>query len=666
MVLPALHVGAPHGEAQVLNLGDPPPPALGESAACRAQSKSLRAEAQALRAQSGHESNAAEQDVTGAQAAWRDLAANLLDRGDPLAECEVVLLGWRLARSGDALDADIASIADAPGLDDVVREDALWMLRRFAAAPLTTDAGCGAAAEMLCEALAPRAPRLGPTLDDIVALRAHIGSDADLSRAAGWLDRLATSIEARGYVSPRTRLAFDRLAALIDQVRTIDDTAWLAAQWRPRRLVVIEQCVSEVLAPGGAAGGGGERCGSVATIAGAAQRLASHGQRPPGVRLRAAEYVALVQKWAGPALDAGERAPWPLLLEAIDMAAARRDAPGDATQRDLRLACKALDDQSDHLERLMADALRRMSGADGGSDPAWATLIGGHRLNIAERRLLVDLQSCVEAVAKFDRRAPSLIWPRVGPLAQEAGDPRRRATLMAMAREISDFTRRQLTLESEGAWRDDSSWAAQLTGEHRAAVIERLGALRRQRASEIAEGAAPSGSAPSGAAADLAALSDLFRLADIWHRLDGVAAQDDAAGGAGGLLWPEALPAQRAAALRGDLQRALPLAAGGGAAFQRAVDQARRGAADALILADLLTDPTPRDAPQRPAHVAALEEIACGLPVRAGREDRRRRLMQWCILHLETEATAGAPLQVGIYRDLLAQRLADAIWHEAE
>ncbi len=658
VMLSALCCSVQHGEAQVLNLGDPPPPILGESAACRTHARSLRAQAKAIRSQPEQGSSAADQCVRGAQAEWRELAAHLLDRGDPLAECEAVLSGWRLVRAAEALDADIALMADAPGLDAEAREDALWMLRRFAAAPLTDDAACSASAEILCEALAPLSPAREPALTGIAALRAKVGNDVDLNRAAQWLDRLAGSIEAGGHVSPRTRLTFDRLVVLIDQVHTIDRTTWLAGPWAPRRSAAIEQCLSEVLAPGG---GGGERCAAVASIAGAAERLAAHALRPAGVRLRAGEYTALVQRLAGAALDRGERAPWPLLLEALDSAAARRDAPGDATQRDLRHACKALDDQSDQLERLMAEALWRMAGADAGSDPAWATLVGGHRLNIAERRLLVSLQAGIEAIATLDRRAPALIWPRLAPLAQGADEPRRRAALMAMAREINAFAQGQLALADEEAWRDDSSWAAELAGEHRVAVVERLDSLRRQRAREIAEGAAP-----SGAAADLASLRDLFRLAQVWRRLAERAAPAAAAAGADGLLWPEALPARRAAALRSDLQRAASLAAGGGVPFQRDVDEARRRAGDAIVLADLLRDPSRLAVIGRSPCLEMLEHIAHGFPKIGGRDERRRRLMQWCILHFETEAAPGLTSPVATYRDFLTMRLAEAIWLDAE
>ncbi len=663
----ALFLAAAPAPAQVLNLGDPAPPAPSTLSAGRALAVSLREQARALRSAAQIGSTPKHAAVCEAQAKWRDLAAILLDSADPLTEHERALPGWILASAAAALDADIAKSAEAPGLDAEAREDSLWMLHRFSASPLgETDTAdqeaLSQAAELLCEALAPLTPQRGPAVDELDALRRRLEDDPDLHRAAEWLERAARRVRSGGTLSPRERTSLSLLARAIDGVETLDRAAWLASVWAPNRARAADEAIAEALnAPRGAAR---PSLQAIDSIAGAVQRLDALDQYPPEKRLRAAAYLDAVRRWARMSLEEGAEPPWPMMYDALDSADARRAAAAAAGPRELRIACKALDDQSDRLEALMGEALRRLSSAGQASDPAWATLIGGHRRNIIERRMLIELPAAIDAAARFDRRTPAALWPRLSAAAARVDDERQREHLAALARAIGEFSPSCLQFEDEAAWRDDGSWAADLIGPERAAVLQRLDTLRAARAAELVNAETPADPARSDAAQDLAALRDLFRLAATWRTLE--AAGPEVAGRCRrlGLLCSAALGARSAAALREEVRRAAAGAARGGPAFRRAVEDARRRSADAIVLADLAGRAEAAPAGEVPIYFDALERLADGqLDARGAGE--RARLAQWCLLHLES-TDSEMPAAAGTYRDLLARRLAEAIWSRAE
>jgi hypothetical protein len=641
---------------QVLNLGDPAPPVLGESAACRAQARMLRLEAEALRVQSLQGRAADKQSIMLGQARWREIAAILLERPDPMTECDEVLLGWRLVGQGKALDQDLASLANTDALTPATRDDSLWLLKRAAAMGLsphfTPDSPLVATLELLCEALAPLDAPGGSTLPGAAELRARLESDADLQSAVGWLDRLCVAYERQSWLAPSGAATLDRLAALVDQVTMIDRAPWLSSQWGPVRSHLVQAALSEVLAARPIPSNGASY--AVASIAGAVQRLVEHAQHPTRHRLRAVDYMAAVQSWTAAAAAPDSRAPWDRLYEALDSARLRRRAETDPTQRDLRLACKVLDDQSDQLERLMGEMIRRTSVDDKGSDPSWATLIGGHRANVGVRQLIVDLQASVEALATLDHRAGAQIWPRLSPLAQAVHDAGSREQLVALAGDVNEFAQQQPDFPEEAAWRAGEDWVVHIAGPHREAIVERLEALRRERAREIVEGAQPR------SASDLAALRDLFRLAQLWRRLDAINNAGHSQKEAGGLGWPAHLPAERAAALRGDLLQAAALAVRGGVPFHRAVSGARRRAADAIILAHLASEIQPHESSGREPPGSVLEQTATHLLRRDAPDALQHRITQWRLLQFES--AAGAAPTVSEYRDFLAQRIAETLW----
>lgn len=654
----ALCLGTGSAAAQVLNLGDPEPPPPAHLAAARSTAASLRAQAQRLRQPAHRGSTEAHLAILDAQAKWRDLAALLLERPDPLGECEAVLLGWRLATSAAALDADLARLADAPELDAEAREDCVWMLRRFNAATLPeADAGDPAAlapaVELLCEALAPLAPDRESTLDRIDSLRARLEGDSDLHRAAEWLDRAATRPTSSRVLAPRDRAALSRLERVIAAVESLDRSAWLGSVWASNRARTADEAIGEALDLRASAAR--SRLGAIEAIAGAVKRLDAHAQRPPTDRLRAGDYMEAARRWARSALEEGAAPPWRMMYDALDSADARRADAAAAGQRELRIACKALDDQSDRLESLIGESLLRISTAQEASDPAWATLIGGHRRNVIERRMLVDLPASIDALARHDPRAPAALWPRLSAAAMSVEDERGREQLMALALAIRDVASSRTLLEVEAAWRDEASWAADLLGAERKAVLERLDALRTVRAAELVNDAAP-----TDAARDLAALVDLFRLAAVWRTLDAAGREVEPLALRLDLLCPESLRAQAASVLKAEIQRAAAAASRGGAPFRRAVDQARRSSANAIVLADLVRRAESLPVAERAAHLEALHRLACLEPDGAAAGERTR-LAQWCLLHLES-ADPLAPTAVAACRDHLAQRLADAIW----
>lgn len=654
----ALCLGGGFAAAQVLNLGNPEPPPPAHLAAARSTAASLRAQAQRLRQPAHRGSTEAHLAILDAQAKWRDLAALLLELPDPMNECEAALLGWRLATSAAALDADLARLADAPELDAEAREDCVWMLRRFNAATLPeADAGDPAALappiELLCEALAPLAPDRESTLDRIDSLRARLDNDSDLRRAAEWLDRAATRPTSSRVLAPRDRAALSRLERVIAAVESLDRASWLGSVWASNRARAADEAIGEALDLRTSAAR--SRLGAIEAIAGAVQRLDAHALRPPADRLRAGDYQEAARRWARLALEEGAAPPWKMMYGALDSADARRANAAAAGQRELRIACKALDDQSDRLESLIGESLLRISTAQEASDPAWATLIGGHRRNVIERRMLVDLPASIDALARHDPRAPAALWPRLSAAAMSVEDERGREQLMALALAIRDVASSRTLLEVEAAWRDEASWAADLLGAERKAVLERLDALRTVRAAELVNDAAP-----TDAARDLAALVDLFRLAAVWRTLDAAGREVEPLALRLDLLCPESLRAQAASVLKAEVQRAAAAASRGGAPFRREVEQARRSSANAIVLADLVRRAESLPVAERAAHLEALHRLACLEPDGAAAGERTR-LAQWCLLHLES-ADPLASAGVAACRDHLAQRLADAIW----
>lgn len=659
----ALCLGGGFAAAQVLNLGNPEPPPPAHLAAARSTAASLRAQAQRLRQPAHRGSTEAHLAILDAQAKWRDLAALLLELPDPMNECEAALLGWRLATSAAALDADLARLADAPELDAEAREDCVWMLRRFNAATLPeADAGDPAALapaiELLCEALAPLAPDRESTLDRIDSLRARLDNDSDLRRAAEWLDRAATRPTSSRVLAPRDRAALSRLERVIAAVESLDRASWLGSVWASNRARAADEAIGEALDLRTSAAR--SRLGAIEAIAGAVQRLDAHALRPPADRLRAGDYQEAARRWARLALEEGAAPPWKMMYGALDSADARRADAAAAGQRELRIACKALDDQSDRLESLIGESLLRISTAQEASDPAWATLIGGHRRNVIERRMLVELPAAIDAIALSDPRAPAALWPRLSAAAMSIENERSRDQLVALARAISDLAPSRTLLVVEAAWREEASWAADLLGAERRAVMDRLDALRTVRAAELVNDAAPFDAAPTDAARDLAALADLFRLAAAWRALDAAGRDVEPLALRLDLLCPESLRAQAASVLKAEIQRAAAAASRGGAPFRREVEQARRSSANAIVLADLVRRAESLPAAERPAHLEALHRLACVEPDGAAAGERTR-LAQWCLLHLES-ADPLAPTAVAACRDHLAQRLADAIW----
>lgn len=659
----ALCLGGGFAAAQVLNLGDPEPPPPAHLAAARSTAASLRAQAQRLRQPAHRGSTEAHLAILDAQAKWRDLAALLLELPNPMNECEAALLGWRLATSAAALDADLARLADAPELDVEASEDCVWMLRRFNAATLPeADAGDPEAlapvVELLCEALAPLAPDCESTLKKIDSLRARLDNDSDLRRAAEWLDRAATRPTTSRVLAPRDRAALSRLERVIAAVESLDRSAWLGSVWASNRARTADEAIGEAL--GARASAARPRLEAIEAIAGAVRRLEAHAQRPPSDRLRAGDYQEAARRWARLALEEGAAPPWKMMYDALDSAAARRADADAAGQRELRIVCKALDDQSDRLEGLIGESLLRISTAQEASDPAWATLIGGHRRNVIERRMLVDLPANIDTIALSDPRAPAALWPRLSAAAMSIENERSRDQLVALARAISDLAPSRTLLEVEAAWRDEASWAADLLGAERRAVMERLDALRTVRAAELVNDAAPFDAAPTDAARDLAALADLFRLAAAWRALDAAGRDVEPLALRLNLLCPESLGAQAASVLKAEIQRAAAAASRGGAPFRRAVEQARRSSAEAIVLADLLRRAESLPVAERAAHLEALHRLACLEPDGAAAGERAR-LAQWNLLHLES-ADPLASAAVAACRNHLAQRLADAIW----
>lgn len=662
----ALHLSAGHAAAQVLNLGDPAPPGLGESATCRTVAGELRLRAQQLRRgiphTTGQSAEAAALDAAaGAQAQWRDLAAALLDRPDPLGESRTVLLGWRLVQVGDELDHEILRRLSETWPEDEAHEDAAWLLRRFAQAPLPESGqGVGAlsaAAMLLLEALSVE-PRGGPEVaEEIESLRMLAQNDPDFAPALVVLARVEF-MSAHGGASG---LIDDLLCAtreIADAVKALDSTSWLAPLWPQHRAAAIAAALEEQRTPSPLPAPSPTE--NLRAMAKCARLLSELAQHPPSIRMRSGAFPATAQRWSEAALSGRESPPWILLHAALESAVARRAGRADRadpTQRDMRLACKALDDQSDDLERLMGEFLAGAPAQDVVSDPSWATLIGQHRANQVQRRMLAEIPTAIEAIGRLDRRATAQIWPRISPLAQSMSDPRSRNALLEMAGEIDVFARRRLALPGEDQWRSNAGWVSEIAEGHRTGILQRLDDLRLKRAEELASGASAQPSA-----LDLAAMHDLFRLSVLWRDL-----KESATGATAltrdGLAWPADLPGREAAALRDSLRRAAALASSGGVQFQRAVSGARREAAGAIILAHLMREIPPRASEPRGC-VAALDLVATHCSAKRREASARGRIPQWCALQFEADQPGGDEIRT--YRKFLSERIAEALWSGAD
>lgn len=645
--------------SQTLRLGDPRPPTADEMPGGREQARQLRTQADALRAQASHADDR-EQPIKLAQARWREVAAWLLDQPDSLAQPRVVLLGWSLAQQEEALDRAIAQVVQSDSLSAEQRDEALWNLRRFAASEIPSPATQAAtddtpAAQIravirpLVEALsiAGNGPAPDALLHDRLAVdRAFIADDPDLAPLATAIDRCEELAAHAGW-RIEAQWSLRALLEFVESVRQLDKAGWLGPAWQPHRAAAIAAAIQLMTEPGDArTGRAAQRVGEMARCVAQFDDLALLA---PTSRPRLDAYRSVVARWVSEPISDDHRPPWDMLSEAFEAMAQRRASPTMPTQRELRLVCAALDDQSDQLERMMARWFARETPEDHRSDPQWVTVIGQHRENTRDRQVLLDLPAAIDLLNQYDPRSSAAIWKRLLPDARAVADPIVREALLAATQSMTGLPTRHSTMPLETEWRADAPWLAPLVGTLRVGVLARLDTLRKMRAAELT-----AGQPLPATEAELDAMRDLFRLVVIWRQLQFPAPND-----AQSVPCPLGLATQEAQRLDSVLRRLLDQAASGSVLFTRAVDSARQDVAGAVVVAALMTSDVRAAQPSSPA-LGPLLAIAGSIDwERESGDVSRQRLAQWCVL--QVEAAQGRE-EIASYLRFLCVRIADAYW----
>ncbi len=672
-ILTMLTAPAP-GRAQTLNLGDPRPPAAQEMIAGREKAQELREQANRLRAEVGV-GDGSDQTLRLAQAQWRDLAAWLLDQPDPLAQPRIVLLGWSLAQRGEDFDRAMGQLVRGEELSAAQRDESLSELRRFAAVALPLPGGRAgpqeppipvssamaqirAASRPLVEAFSVGTEAAAASSETLFARLARnrmlIADDPDLAPLAAALARCE---ELGGHAGWRTEAewALRHHLDFIEGVRHLDDAAWLGTAWRQHRAAAVAEAIQGTTEPGGEQGNLAAQ--RVCRMAACVAKCNDLALLAPATRPRLDLFRDTVGRWMHAALLGEQVPPWRLLSEAFESMRRRRADQSAPAQRELRMACSALDDESDTLERMMAQWLERAEQESQRSDPEWVTVIGRHREIMLERQSLLDLPAGIDLLATFDPRASAIIWKRLLPEARAVDDPIVRQTLLAATHAIAEFKATHSDLPLEGDWVSGADWLDPLVGNQRAGVLARLDVLRRMRAAELI-----AGQPLPATVAELDAMRDLFRLVAIWRELQSPALYDEAT-----LGLPLGLARQETQRLEAALRRALDQGAGGGAPFTREVAWARQEAAGGIIVASVATPDGDGRSGQLMAALGPLLAIADSCewgsePGDAGGE----RLAQWCVLQFEV-AQRNTPDSGTItpYLRFLGGRMAEALWRQS-
>lgn len=652
-------VGSTPCLSQVLNLGDPRAPAPGELSRGRDKAHELRDQAGALRSEAADDDT--ERTLKSAQAQWRDAAAWLLDQPDPLAQARVALLGWSLVQQGELLDRAIVELVRSESLSAEHRDDVLWNLRRFNAAalptPISQDDSDAAALAQLRAAIRPLVEALssGPGIpaptseslqDRLSSDGALIIDDPDLASLQHTLSR-SVELASHGGWRVEAEMALREQLEFIENVRQLDEAGWLGTAWQRQRADAIAAKIKLTTEPGGAhADQLAQRIGVMARCVAQFNDLAT---LPPSTRPRLDSFREILTRWVAQSPSTASTLPWDLISEAFEAMAKRRADRAAPAQRELRMVCSALDDESDHLERMMAQWFGSEVSAEGRSEPEWVTVIGQHRANHRDEQMLLDLPSAIDLLDQYDPRASAILWKRLLPDARAVADPIVRETLLAETRTITAFMTQHGELSLESDWRSGADWVEPLVGNQRAGVLARLDALRRMRAAELTAGAPL-----RTTELELDAMRDLFRLVAIWRQLQSPSPNDaqDAA-------CPLGLVMEESKRLEEALGRVLDRATPGGPAFAHAVESARQDAAGAVVVASLIRSgqgATP------PSSLALAPLLAISGTCEWGSESgdvSRQRLAQWCVLQFEA---AQGNRAVAPYLRFLSLRIADARW----
>ncbi|GEM_PF-4684914 len=667
--------------AQTLRLGDPKPPAASEIVACHEMAAQLRREMSQLRSEMGStdSANSTSHIVSAARVQWRAIAAELLEQPDPMGDPEIVLLGWILAERGEELDHAIQVSGDlSPGreLTAEQRAEVIWQLKRFGSSPepqlgarpptgLSRDqspnrlVGIRLAIRPLIEALTDAAgagrPASEPLASRLAAAVSIVEGDADLAPLAAVIDRY---VELRAHPGWRVEadLALFARLNIIEDVKLLDDTAWMAGVWKQARSAAIAAALTRLTATD--AESESTPGLDLSQTAECVRELNELLLLPPRTRPQLDAFRKVVLRWVGESASRNQSPPWSRLSESLATMHQRREHASSVSQHELRMALAALDEQSDELERMMGEFLNREAAEAAPGDPEWVTVIGQHRENVQICETLADLPGAIDYLARFDRRAASTIWPRLLPDARFASDPRARESLLVKAREIVDFHCRYSELSAESRWRVGDESLSGLVGASSERILAQLDAVRRSRAGEIINGASS-----SAMQSQLDAMHDLFRLVDIRQSLNSARALSSRA------CFPAEFVARELQRFQSTLQRLLELAPEGGVAFAQAVDATRRDAANVIILAHLAAAIDEESSESDPA-LEPLNAIAgTSAWSNATPDTVAVRVAQWKMLQFELAYQPGdrgsVPESLRRYAPFLAMRLAEAVWDQS-
>ncbi len=667
--------------SQTLNLGDPKPPQASEIVGCRQQAERLRRESGAMRAPASTGDDAARICIA-ARVKWREIASLLLEQSDPLENAEIVMLGWMLAEQGEELDRLIESLASGAELTQEQRADALWELKRFVAMPLRlreADPAARAAQPTapvdvteiriairpLVEALTSVAgspPLANASLTQrLAAAGSLIADDPDLVPLRATLDRFSELRTHPGWMN-EAEMALSECLDLVDDVRVLDGTPWLGAVWTPFRSDQVARSIERLAASRDEVGQGAAV--DLSEIAACVEAVNELLRLPPRSRPQLDPFRKVIVRWVGEALSTNQRRSWPLLAQALASMGRRCADASTVSQHELRIACNALDEQSDRLERLMAECLNRQSLASQSSDPEWATVVGQHRENVRAKQMLSELPDAIDWLAPFDRRAASSIWPRLLPDARAIDDQRSRESLLNQAAEIVAFKSQFSSLPSEAEWRRGERTVSAVVGSQRERILAQLDALRKARSGEIV-----ASNSTAATRTQLDAMRDLFRLVEVERLLQSAGAAGASSGMLGGIGIPPGFMARERSRFEASLQSLLNAAPAGGVQFTRAADAARRDAASAIVLTYLVE----RNLTEPEGSTPTLQSLAA--IARFSRRDdsagavSRNRLARWSVLQFEIarQSDDGGDVSADLtaYARFLTARIAEAIWAES-
>ncbi|MCC6908694.1 MAG: hypothetical protein IT430_12180 [Phycisphaerales bacterium] len=627
--------------AQTLRLGDPEAPAAAELTISRLQARRLREEAAQWRSRADS-SPEPEASARLARAQWREVAAVLLDQPDPLASADLVLRGWAMWESADAIDQAVQAAAGpfasahrpvSPAECARVLESLIGVLTMADSGWLPAGVGAGERFAH-AEAIAAGDADLASVHDELIRLRL-----------------LSEQVESR----LAANAALDSCIGFVEIVEHLDQTAWIGAVWKQNRQHALAQCVELLVHP---RDGRVQIDSRIVCIEQCVRRMDALLGLGPADRPRLDAHREALLRWMNDALLTGRERPWPLLISALDAMLSRRRQQSAPTQRELRAASAALDRQSDAIERRMGELLASGTFDGPASDPNWATLIGQHRRNTELQQVLLDLPGAVERLAEYDRRATAALWPHLLQDARQIEDPLARDRFTQAAELLVRFDTRHHDLPGEADWRSSATPISEIVGDSRRGALARLDSVRRLRAAELI-----AGSAESSASEELESWRDVFRLVELWRRLASSEEVEHALNRRGDALLPAGFVGAQRRRLESAVERALALSQGG-TSFVRAVEEARRQSAGAVI-ADALAQVPAGQTSDAPRALAPLLAAARSIQT-SGIDSGQRRVMQWCVLQFEvarrTDADGPAPRPAVEYAQYLGERLAHGEW----